>query len=307
MFCKTLAALFFSLPSVCAAQVSGQILYVKYAAPNWSIWVMNASGSNSRLLAQCYQAQCYPNWSPDGSRIVFQRQVPNGVAVFTMNADGSNQAQLTPFPSLPYSGDTLPSWTPDGRILFSHVPNPNNAQLVDIDIMNADGSGLVTVLPAGSGPTLNIEPRMRADGTIVFMQNATGSSPWQIWTMSSTGTNLTQITNELHNHGDPMWSPDGTKIAFGSDRAGPVNVFIMNADGSDIQQLTQFSSPYEGGDTGWSPDGKYIAFERDVNGNGQSNPNAQAQVWIVPTDGSRAPWTTHASCAGVNCSPRFKP
>ena len=85
-----------------------------------------------------------------------------------------------------------------------------------------------------------------------------------------------------------MWSPDGTRITFGSDREGgnKLNIFAMNADGSQQEQLTHFEAPDEAGDTNWSSDGKKIAFEFDIDGMKQSNPNAYAEVWTMNPDGS---------------------
>jgi Tol biopolymer transport system component len=298
--------LFFS----CSAQgqISGKIAYATYSSGNWSIYVMNADGTNLTHLADCLNSECYPSWSPDGTQIVFQRAVPDGVEIFLINADGSNMHRLTPFPGIGYSGDVRPSWTPDGRIIFNHVLLPfTNPPKTDIDIMNADGTRVTTVLPAGSKS--NLEPRMSPDGTkIVFMQNQGGTNFWQIFTVNADGTNLTQLTNEPANHGDPVWSPDGTKISFGSDRegGGKVNIFTTNADGSNLQQITHFNTPYEAGDNSWTLDGKYMAFEWDVNGNKQSDPNARAEVWIVPVDGSSQPWSTGVGCASVGCAPRIR-
>jgi TolB protein len=301
----------FVIFSDCSAQnqISGQIAYTKYASGYWSIWVMNADGTHSTHLVDCLNSQCYPSWSPDGTKILFQRAVPDGAGIFLINVDGSNMTRLTPFPGIGYSGDVNSSWTPDGRVIFNHVHLPyTDPPVTDIVIMNADGTGVITVLPAGNNS--NLEPRMSPDGTkIVFMQNQDRINPWQIWTINADGTGLTQLTNEPANHGDPVWSPDGTKISFGSDRegGGKVNIFTINADGSNLQQITQVNPPYEAGDNSWTSDGKYMAFEWDVNGNKQSDPNARAEVWIVPADGSRQPWSTGAGCAGVGCAPRWKP
>ena len=80
----------------------------------------------------------------------------------------------------------------------------------------------------------------------------------------------------------------------------------MNADGSNLLQVTHFEVPIEAGDTNWSSDGKKIVFERDINGMKQSDPNAFAEVWTMNPDGSDAATTTIA-CSDVGCAPRWKP
>ena len=74
----------------------------------------------------------------------------------------------------------------------------------------------------------------------------------------------------------PVYSPDGRKIAFGSSRSGDFEIYVMNADGSDVVRLTQSS----GLDVrpAWSPDGKRIAFTSNRDGN--------YDIYIVNADGS---------------------
>jgi Tol biopolymer transport system component len=129
----------------------------------------------------------------------------------------------------------------------------------------------------------------------------------QIFSMNTDGTHIRQLTSEGDN-GDPVWSPDGAQISFGSDREGngKLNIFIMNADGSNTRQLTHFQSPIESGDTNWSSDGKKIIFEYDINGKLQSDPDAYAEVWTMNADGS-GQTSTKQPCSDVGCAPRWQP
>ena len=65
-------------------------------------------------------------------------------------------------------------------------------------------------------------------------------------------------TNEIVGDVDPTWSPDGTRIAFASDEGGNLDIYVMNADGSERNNLT--NSPDEDTEPTWSPDGSRIAF-----------------------------------------------
>jgi TolB protein len=84
-----------------------------------------------------------------------------------------------------------------------------------------------------------------------------------IFTMKPDGSNKARLTG-----GDaPCWSPDGKKIAFSAKKNGNIDVYYMNADGSDITRLTT-NPAYDGGPS-WSPDGSMIAFESERSGSSQ--------------------------------------
>lgn len=82
-----------------------------------------------------------------------------------------------------------------------------------------------------------------------------------IYTMPLSGGTPTSITSGLAFDMQPRWSPDGSEIAFTSDREGGDNIFIMNADGSDIRQVTKESFRLLNSPT-WHPDGPYIAAKK---------------------------------------------
>jgi len=260
-------------------------------------------GSNPRRLTSDLESEDVPNWSPDGTMLVYQRAF-NGAAVYIINADGTGEKRLSATPSL----DVTPSWSPDGtQIVYSHLdeaPQPNLPPMTEIHIMNLDGSGDHAIL---TNKVFCVEPHWSINNQIVFM-SLMGGSTLDIYTINTDGSSLTQLTSNGANNADPVWSPDGTKITFGSDRegGGKLNVFIMNADGSNQTQLTHFDLPIEAGDTNWSSDSKKIAFERDINGQKQSDPNALAEVWTMNPDGTGAASTT-IPCSDAGCAPRWRP
>lgn len=78
-----------------------------------------------------------------------------------------------------------------------------------------------------------------------------------IYSVCPDGSSLTKLTDSTSLVSRPAWSADGERIAFSSDRTGIHQIFIMNADGSNVVQLT---SDYENGYPVWLPDGEQIAF-----------------------------------------------
>jgi Tol biopolymer transport system component len=100
-----------------------------------------------------------------------------------------------------------------------------------------------------------------------------------IYIMDADGANQQKIADEAWR---PVWSPDGTKIAFYSDRDGKTEIYVMNADGQHQQKLTQNGiAPKRKGEEDvfyrWSPDGSKIAFTSARDGTNQ--------LYIVDSDG----------------------
>ncbi|MCK4683280.1 PD40 domain-containing protein, partial [Candidatus Bipolaricaulota bacterium] len=82
-----------------------------------------------------------------------------------------------------------------------------------------------------------------------------------IYVMNPDGTQPINLTNDLSNDRFPVWSPDGTKIAFETTRDGNSEIYVMDADGSNPRNLT--THPESDYFPAWSPDGDVIAFMTD--------------------------------------------
>jgi hypothetical protein len=165
-----------------------------------------------------------------------------------MNDDGSNQSQLTNDPTR--CGNIEPAWSPDGaRIAFVTCQGGNR----EIAVMAADGSGQ-TRLTDGSAD--DFSPDWSPDGSRIAFVRGTN-----IFVMNADGSGQTSI-RQGGSPADPVWSPDGTQIAFRDQNvpAHSTEIYLMNADGSNVRQLTSSILFAGNSKPSWSPDGTRILF-----------------------------------------------
>lgn len=183
--------------------------------------------------------------------------------IYTMKADGSAVTLLTDnAPNVMYR---YPTFSPDGgSIAFTRYDGNDHAlYIMDVDGRNwrrltATSSGVGE--PAWSPDGSKIAYLRGYDTTYGGLANVSGCGPniYVIDIFSRKGRSLTQGAGGV----DPTWSPDGTRIAFSSSRSGNYEIYVMNADGSDVKQLTY--TPWAEAEPAWSPDGKLIAYTSNL-------------------------------------------
>lgn len=197
-------------------------------------------------------------------KILIMSEVDNR-EIYTVNADGSDSAQLTDSDA----NETPQAFSPNGqKILFLSDSGGDG----EVFIMDADGSDQtqLTNNDAEDSP-INFSP----DGSkILFKTDRDGSS--DIYMMDVDGSNQTNLTNNDATENVGVFDPDGESIIFKSDRDGDENIYRVNIDGTGLTQLTSEL----GADipTAFSPDGSKILF--------QAYRDGAYEIGIMDADGS---------------------
>ena len=221
-------------------------------------------------------------------RIVFSNGTED---VWSMRADGTDVVRLTRSRALQFD----PTWSPDGsRIAYRHQTGDDSS--TEIYVMDADGSHPTRLT---RNHVADWGPDWSPDGAEIAWNSQTGSGSSGLlgYVMAPDGSGRARLSRHPVEY--PAWSPDGSRIAFMAQEPDAYgsnpdyNIFVMNADGSDLRRLT--TAPGEDGWPAWSPDGSRIVFAsarddcsvrdlEDCRTTGDIGP--WMDPWIVDADGS---------------------
>ena len=173
--------------------------------------------------------------SPDGKTILYWTGTWTAMKMFASNLDGSGARQLTDGSGVVWGA----RWSSDGkRIAFGDRDAKGD---LHVFVVAADGSGRRPVTGAAHPSVREQMPAWSPDGARLAVQAGARGEPAHIWVVdvaTGAGRKLAPHT-EPYQDEVPAWFPDGQRIAFQSDRTGRMEIWVMNADGTEPRQVTK--------------------------------------------------------------------
>ena len=253
--------------------------------PGWrtAIYLINADGANERLWLENLEGFSDMAWSPNGKLVALAQYDADGHShIFVKDLRTGQQKNITAQWAGWRRSFGVPSWSPDGKWL---AVTCSQLDVVHTDVcrMTADGDQL-QILTRDAQRNHGSASWFPHNDKIAFTSAA------QIFVMDRNGRNRVRLSQrEDVVDQSPAWSPDGTKIAFYSNRDAQnprrgieTDIYVMNADGSNVVRLTDHPSADRV--PAWSPDGKWIAFQSMRDGTFQAR-NRNWNIYIMDANG----------------------
>jgi TolB protein len=216
--------------------------------------------------------------TPPSGKIAFTCYIKQIDQICIMNANGTERKQLTYLDATAF----YPSLSPDGQTIYFVSKKSSGFEIYSIDIQGKNLQRLTKNIGSLYAPELSPNGER-----IVFTNNGNG-----VWVMKPDGSKAHAITNR--DDIDPTWSPDGSMIAFASSRTGKRQLYVMDADGSNVRPVTDLNNM--GGRSTWSPDGTKLAFYR--------GPAGDHDIFLINVDGTGLEQLTNG---GDNLGPSWSP
>jgi len=227
------------------------------------------------------QPPVLPQQTVGAGRIAFASNFQGDYEIYTIDPDGSNLVRLTNRPG----EDWLPAWSPDGsQIAYQYMCAEHG--VFHLCFMNADGSDVRCLKPTIQGNPVSVQrPAWSPDGRSFVFSAESMSQPTTVNIISADGSTLTTLSTGR----DPSWSPAGSRITFMDNG----QVFVINADGSGKQQLT--NNPGYCMYPTWSPDGTRIAYSVDGQGLHIMNADGSGDQIVAPNTSWGLAWSPDGS------------
>lgn len=234
-----------------------KIAYQTYSLENWNILLTDANHSFTTMVTTTSSQEVTPRLNRGVTKVVFASNAYTDYEILTKDLTSGALANLTN-----NSGnDYTPEWSPDSsKIVFVGMSSSTNP---DIYVVNSNGTNLTRL--TNSLVEMDYFPTWSPDGSKIMWVKADEYGLGAIWMMNADGSNKVAFSNQIWYMQHPIWSKDGSRIAFDADLDGDGwnELAVVNSDGTNFQMIldlnTALTEPWAGS---WSPDGTLIFFTR---------------------------------------------
>ena len=267
-----LALLVLVLALGCRVSSSERLVFVTTIDGDPEIAVVDIQTGQATPITDNQRRDLSPRWSPDGRAIVYMSDESGDLEINLVDPEGETITRLT------HNGgdDRFPRWSPDGKRL-AFISEQHGAP--ELYLMGLTGGKATRIT---SNTTDDILGGWSPDGEwLVFYSEGTAEERG-LWLRNPLGVNLVHLTTGQDR--EPVWSPEGTHIAFVRWDGGNADIFILRRvsngtwqDDIEVTRLTQ----HEANDRSpnWSPDGRQLAFVSFRDGSGE--------IYSMMADGSK--------------------
>jgi TolB protein len=224
------------------------VVYVSYRDGALELALLDLASGASRLLTQNHAVNVEPRWSPDGKRIafvstayhgrfhVFVAEVGAAGLVHEQRVTGEDKSGLRRYYYSAYDHEISPVWTRDGAALL-YVSNRGH-------IHGTGGLWQMAATPGAAAREIHYEetnwrarPDFSPDGSRIVFSSYLGRNTHQLWLLPAAGGDALPISYGDWDDVGARWSPDGSRIAFISNRSGGLELWLQDVAGGAQHRL----------------------------------------------------------------------
>jgi Tol biopolymer transport system component len=248
---------------------------------------IDASGGPTRIVARSIepsqivhisaggeQQEALPVWSPDGTRIAFERAHENGCTIYVASSLGGDEREVG---ACRDSSVSYYDWTPDGRSLITSQSTTDDGGDLALVTLDLDSGGKTFLNYARTPADQDLEPHYSPDGRFIAFRR--GVAPYSdLYVMPAVGGDVHQVTHIASRIRGHAWSRDGSALIFASNFAGTMSLYAVDVASGAVQPL------------GVSP-AEYPSAARNTDAIAYEIPRTQSEMALIGLDGANAPRT----------------